>query len=519
MTGLARSWSVALAGVTGRVVGVEADVGPGLPGFGLIGLPDTALSEARERVRAAVQNSGETWPKQKITVSMSPADLHKRGGGFDLVLALVVLAAAGAVPEGACTDLVVLGELGLDGTVRGLRGVLPAVAAAARGGLKRVMVPTANLNEAALVDGVEVIGVASLRHALAVLRGEPIPEEEQIATAPPVVPRAIERAMLDLVDVRGQAEARRALEVAAAGGHHLFLHGAPGAGKTMLAERLPGLLPELDRTAALEVTEIHSVAGLLPVGTPLVTRAPYARPHHTATTAALVGGGSGELLRPGAASLAHRGVLFLDEAPEFRAGVLDSLRQPMESGEVLLARSGITARFPAAFLLVLAANPCPCGKAVDLGRGVGCSCSPNARRRYQSKISKPLIDRLDLQVFVDRPSRSELVGDCDGESTDTVADRVRVARQRAAHRLAATPWTLNAQVSSRALRRELRIDDGALRVVERALDNGLLSARGMDRVLRVAWSLADLGGRARPGAHEVGTALALRSGVVNGWAA
>jgi magnesium chelatase family protein len=516
--GLARSWSVALAGVAGRVVGVEADVGPGLPGFGLIGLPDTALSEARERVRAAVQNSGEAWPKQKVTVSMSPADLHKRGGGFDLVLALVVLTAAGAVPEGACSGLVVLGELGLDGTVRGLRGVLPAVAAAARWGLKRVMVPTANLDEAALVEGVEVIGVRSLRHALAVLRGEPVPEEEPAATAPPVASRAVERATLDLADVRGQTEALRALEVAAAGGHHLFLHGAPGAGKTMLAERLPGLLPELDRTAALEVTEIHSVAGLLPVGGPLVTHAPYARPHHTATTAALVGGGSGEL-RPGAASLAHRGVLFLDEAPEFRAGVLDSLRQPMESGEVLLARSGITARFPAAFLLVLAANPCPCGKAVELGRGGGCSCSAHARRRYQSKISKPLIDRIDLQVFVDRPSRSELVGDCDGESTDIVADRVRVARKRAAHRLAATPWTLNAQVSSRALRRELRIDDAALRVVERALDNGLLSARGMDRVLRVAWSLADLGGRARPGAHEVGTALALRSGLVNGWAA
>jgi magnesium chelatase family protein len=518
--GLARSWSVALSGVTGRVVGVEADVGPGLPGFGLIGLPDTALSEARERVRAAVQNSGESWPKQKVTVSMSPADLHKRGGGFDLVLALVVLAAAGAVPENACADWVVLGELGLDGTVRGLRGVLPAVAAAARCGRKRVMVPIANLDEAALVEGVEAIGVGSLRHSLALLRGEPVPEEEERITVVPAVPgRAGEGAVPDLADVRGQAEARRALEVAAAGGHHLFLHGVPGGGKTMLAERLPGLLPELDRSAALEVTEIHSVAGLLPPGAPLVTRAPYARPHHTATTAALVGGGSGELLRPGAASLAHRGVLFLDEAPEFRPGVLDSLRQPMESGEVMLARSGITARFPAAFLLVLAANPCPCGKAVELGRGIGCSCSPHARRRYQSKISRPLIDRIDLQVFVDRPSRIELTTGGDGESTATVAERVLAARQRSAHRLADTSWTVNAQVSSRALRRELRMDEAALRVVERALDNGLLSARGMDRVLRVAWSLADLGGRARPGANEVGTALALRSGLVNGWAA
>jgi magnesium chelatase family protein len=517
--GLARAWSVAVTGVTGRLVGIEADVGPGLPGFGLIGLPDTALSEARERVRAAVQNSGEAWPKQKVTVSMSPADLHKRGGGFDLVLALVVLAAAGAIPAGACTQLAVLGELGLDGTVRGLRGVLPAVTAVARSGLARVLVPAANLTEAALVEGLEVVGVGSLRQALALLRGEPVPEESVVA-APLLMPRAAERTPADLADVRGQVEARRALEVAAAGGHHLFLHGAPGAGKTMLAERLPGLLPELDRAAALEVTEIHSVAGLLPAGAPLVTRAPYARPHHTATTAALVGGGSGELLRPGAASLAHRGVLFLDEAPEYRAGVLDSLRQPMESGEVLLARSGVTARFPAAFQLVLAANPCPCGKAVDIGRrGGGCSCSPVARRRYQSRISRPLLDRIDLQVFVDLPTRSELTGVCDGESTAVVADRVREARQRTAHRLAGTGWMLNSQVPSRSLRRELRVDAAALRTVEGALDNGLLSARGMDRVLRVAWSLADLAGRARPGAQEVGAALALRSGVVNGWAA
>jgi magnesium chelatase family protein len=286
----------------------------------------------------------------------------------------------------------------------------------------------------------------------------------------------------------------------------------------MLAERIPTILPELEDEAALEVTSVHSVAGYLPEQASLLKQPPFFAPHHTATKAAIVGGGSG-VIRPGAASLAHRGVLFLDEAPEFRAGVLDSLRQPMESGEVALARSGVTARFPAAFLLVLAANPCPCGKAVELGRGGGCSCSPHARRRYQSRLSRPLLDRIDLQVFVDRPSRSELTRGCDGESTATVADRVRAARERTARRMAGTPWTLNAQVPARALRRELRLDDTAMRTVERALDSGLLSARGMDRVLRVAWSLADLAGRARPGAHEVGTALALRSGVVNGWAA
>lgn len=518
--GLARSWSVSLAGVTGRVVGVEADIGPGLPGFGLIGLPDAALYEARERVRAAVANSGESWPKQKVTVSMSPADLHKRGGGFDLVLALVVLAAAGGVSQAALGDLVVLGELGLDGSVRGLRGVLPCVAAAARAGFTRVLVPGANVAEARLVGEVAVSGVNSLREALAVLRGEAFAGEGAVArdVAGESAGAFSQTEPVDLSDVRGQQEARRALEVAAAGGHHLFLHGSPGSGKTMLAARLPGLLPPLTGSAALEVTEIHSVAGLLPRGTPLVTRPPYCRPHHSASQAALVGGGSRDI-RPGAISLAHRGVLFLDEAAEFRASVLDSLRQPMESGEVVIARAGVMARFPADFMLVLAANPCPCGRAAQVGRYEGCSCSAQSRRRYLARLSKPLLDRVDLQVVVDRPTRFELLDGSDGESTSAVAARVRLARERAAHRLSGTTWSLNSQVAAKFLRRELRVHSSALTTVERALDNGTLSARGMDRVLRVAWTVADLAGQERPRAAEVGTALALRSGIANGWAA
>jgi magnesium chelatase family protein len=516
---LARAWCVALAGITGRIVGVEADVGPGLPGFGLIGLPDAALNEARERVRAAVQNSGEAWPKQKITVSMSPADLHKRGGGFDLVLALVVLAAAGALPDGALARSVVLGELGLDGSVRGVPGVLPCVAAAGRAGFTSVLVPAANVAEAQLVEGVGVSGVRSLRHALALLRGDVFPDTIDEAPVPAAEPtRTWPAPTLDLADVRGQYEARRALEVAAAGGHHLFLHGSPGTGKTMLAERLPGLLPALRGAAAMEVTEIHSVAGMLPSGSPLVTRPPYCRPHHSATQAALVGGGSRDI-RPGAASLAHRGVLFLDEAAEFRCGVLDSLRQPMESGEVVIARSGVTARFPADFLLVLAANPCPCGRATEVGRGDSCACSAHSRRRYLARLSRPLLDRVDVQVVVDRPTRFQLLDGSDGEPSAAVAERVRAARERAACRLAGTPWTLNSQVPSRLLRRELRVNPGAVATVERALDRGALSARGMDRVLRVAWTLADLAGRDRPGTAEVGQALALRSGVAGGWAA
>jgi magnesium chelatase family protein len=501
--------------VTGRIVSVEADTGPGLPGFGLIGLPDTALSEARVRVQAAVANSGEDWPKQKVTVSLSPADLHKRGAGFDLVLALVVLAAADAVPAAGLAETAVLGELGLNGAVHALRGVLPAVAAAARSGLRRAMVPAANLAEAALIEDIEVIGVASLREALAVLRGDP----DAGRTALPNLPASASVvAVPDLCDIRGQHEARWALEVAAAGGHSLFMHGSPGTGKTMRAERRPGLLPPLNAAAALEVTEIHSVAGTLPADVPLITVPPFRAPHHSATQAAIVGGGSGEP-RPGACSLAHHGILFLDEATEFRGGVLDALREPLESGQVVIARAGVTAQFPARFLLVLAANPCGCGRSGATGRSAACTCTSVMRRRYLGRLSRPLLDRIDLQVTVDRPSSAQLLDGPEGESTDVVAQRVLAARDRAFLRLAGTPWTVNARVPTGLLRRSMRIDFAATKVVECALDRGTLSARGLDRVFRVAWTLADLAGRDRPGLDEIGGALALRTGAGWGWAA
>lgn len=512
--GLARGWSVALTGVTGQLVGIEADVGSGLPGFALIGLPDAALNESRDRVRAAVINSREPWPRHKVTVSMSPADLHKRGSNFDLALAAVVLAADGQVPAEELSDRVLLGELGLDGGLRALRGVLPAVTAAVRGGICRVVVPEPNAAEAALIDGVEVLGVRSLAQLLAVLRGDPVPDAPPVPQLTDAV-ASTERARPDLVDVRGHAEARHALEVAAAGGHHVFLHGAPGAGKTMLASRLPGLLPQLEGRRALEVTEVHSVAGLLPPGVPLVTEPPYAQPHHSSSLAAMVGGGGARDLRPGAASIAHHGVLFVDEANEFRGGVLDGLRQPLESGEVVLSRSGVTARFPAQFLLVMAANPCPCGAPKGPH---SCTCSSDVRRRYLGRLSRPLLDRIDIQVMVDRPSRHELLHAPDGETSAQVAQRVALARERAAHRLRGTGWSLNAQVSMRALRLQFQPDPVAMGVVEGALDRGSLSARGMAKVLRVAWSLADLSGLARPGLDEVGRALALRAGVQGGWA-
>jgi magnesium chelatase family protein len=507
---LARTLAVALVGVEGRMVEVEADLAQGLPGLTLIGLPDTSLQEARDRIRAAIVNSGESWPQRRITLGLSPASLPKRGSSFDLAMAIAVLAAAGVVPTASLADTVLVGELGLDGRVRPVRGVLPAVLAAAAADVRRVVVASANAAEAALVPDVRVVAVATLRELLDYLRHGHLPARADAVTTPaaPLAADADERRELDLADVVGQPVGRAAVEVAAAGGHHLLLLGDPGAGKTMLAERLPGLLPPLDREAALEVTVVHSVAGVLPPGCPLITRPPYRDPHHTATVAALVGGGS-TLARPGAVSLAHRGVLFLDEAPEFSTGVLDALRQPLESGRVTIARSAGTTCFPARFTLVLAANPCPCG--APSGPAGRCTCSAAVKRRYLAKMSGPLLDRIDLQVELSAVTRLELLADRGNiEPSARVADRVRAARQRTAARYAGTPWRTNAEVPGQELRRRWPPEPRSMRPVERALGDGRLSARGLDRVLRIAWTIADLDGRGRPGVAEVDRAVGLR---------
>lgn len=502
---LARTLGVALVGVQGHLIEIEADLANGLPGLALIGLPDAALQESRDRVRAAVANSGEDWPNRRITVALSPATLPKRGSGFDLAVAVGILAAAGSLPVDACQRVVLLGELGLDGQVRAVRGVLPAVLAASAAGIERVVVPAANVAEAQLVPGMQVHPVGTLRGALAMLRGDPVDE--------PVTPPADagdERPAdpPDLSDVLGQAPGRRALEVAAAGAHHLFLVGSPGAGKTMLAERLPGLLPPLAHCAALEVSVVHSIAGVLPFGRPLVSAPPYRAPHHTATVPALVGGGSG-LARPGEASLAHRGVLFLDEAPEFRGGVLDALREPMERGNITVARAAGSTTYPARFQLVLAANPCPCAPLTGLD--VGCTCTPTVRRRYLGRLSGPLLDRVDLQVKLWPVSRADLLADVASvETSQVVAHRVAAARARAADHLRGTPWRTRAEIPGRELRDRFPPTPGARAAAEVALERGKLSARGIDRVLRVAWTLADLAERGQPGPAEVGEALGLR---------
>ncbi len=501
---IARTYAATLIGVSGHPVEVEADLSAGLPGLTFTGLPDTTVVEARERVRAAVLNAGADWPNRRITVALLPADLRKNGSRFDLALAVAILAAAGTLPTPPLAEIGWIGELGLDGRVRAVRGVLPAVMALARAGVTRVVVPAANGAEAALVPEMEVRAVEQLRDVIAWLRGE--------QPAPPLVVvepgAACTAGGADLSDVVGQPTARRAIEVSAAGGHHLFMTGSPGAGKTMLAERLPGILPELADDQALEVTAVHSVAGVLPEGGPLVRRPPFQAPHHTASMSALVGGGAG-LARAGAISLAHRGVLFLDEAPEFAPTALDALRQPLESGRVVLHRSGGAVVYPARFLLILAANPCACAAARDRD----CLCPATVRRRYQQRISAPLRDRIDIGVDVRPVARADLMDAPAGEDSATVRARVHTARSTARQRWSCHGWETNADAQGSVLRaRSYRPGRRVLEPVEQALDRGVLSARGFDRVLRLAWTIADLAGHDAPTGPDVAEALFYRTG-------
>lgn len=506
---VARTLAVALNGVDGALVEVEADLANGLPAFTIIGLPDAALGEAKDRVRAAAANSGCDLPTRRVTVNLSPASLPKHGSAFDLAIAVAALATS--VPRLSPLSIeqtVHVGELSLDGRLRPVAGVLPAVLAARRSGARAVVVPLGNEREAGLVPGIRVIGAASLRDVLIHHGAELVPiPVEAIAAPDPVRPPEVGG---DLAEIVGHPEAVEAMQVAAAGGHHVMLLGPPGAGKTLLASRLPGLLPDLEPDAAVEVSSVRSLAGL-PLGDALVTRPPLEAPHHSATMVSLIGGGSG-LLRPGAISRAAHGVLFLDEAPEFSASVLDALRQPLETGEITIHRARSVARFPARFQLVLAANPCPCGQA--LSPDADCACPPHARRRYLARLSGPLLDRIDLHLTVRRVGAAQMTGGQQGgTSTLEARRRVQAARERTRARWGASGWSLNAHVPGSVLRSDVWRPSVADRApLDRALERGALTMRGYDRVLRIAWSLVDIDGDDRPRATHIGRALHLRKG-------
>jgi len=499
---IGRTRSIALAGLDGYVIDVEAHMAASLPAFTIVGLPDASLNEARDRVRAAVTSSNLPWPNRRITVNLSPASLPKTGSATDLSIAVAVLAAAGLIDRTAARGAVHLGELGLDGRVRPVRGVLPAVAEAVRAGVVDVVVPTGNLEEARLVPGARPIGVATLAE-LAGRYGNEVARPASTEVVLPATRPRWEAEGLDLADVRGQEEPRWALEVAAAGSHHMLMVGPPGAGKTMLAARLPGILPDLAPEDAVLATSVHSIAGTLDPAAGLITRPPFEAPHHSASVAAIVGGGS-HLAKPGAISRAHAGVLFLDEAPEFPSSVLQTLRQPLESGEVVLHRAAGAARYPARFQLVMAANPCPCGAFA--GTGEGCSCTPMARRRYFGRLSGPLLDRVDLHVDVRAVRRGT---DDPGESSGAVAARVAAARAAAGARFAGLGWRSNAAAPPAWLREHT--PRPVVAVGLRALDRGALTARGLDRSFRVAWTLADLAGLSSPGVEQFHQAMVLRT--------
>lgn len=497
----------ALVGIDAVAVTVEVDIAASGLGLYLVGLPDNAVKESEQRIRAAFENSGERMSGRKVVVNLAPADLRKEGSGFDLPIAVGILAAMRRIDAAALADTMFAGELSLDGSLRPVRGVLPLAVRARREGLRRLVVARGNAAEAAVVDGIEVIGAGDLKECVAYLAGEAAIEPARAAEAEPFE-RAATRYEADFADVRGQAHAKRALEIAAAGGHNVLLIGPPGSGKTMLAARMPTILPPLTREEALETTKIHSVAGKGGFEGGLMTRRPFRAPHHLASQVAIIGGGQSP--RPGEVSLAHNGVLFLDELPEFGRSVLEVLRQPLEEKRVTVSRAKYSVEYPANFTLVAAMNPCPCGYYNHPAKE--CVCSPGSVHRYMSRISGPLMDRIDLHVEVTPVPAAELSAAAPGEPSAAVRERVVRAREVQAARFAGTEGVhTNAMMNAAMLREYCRPDAASAVLLERAMERLSLSARAYDRILKVARTIADLAGRETIAAADVAEAINYRS--------
>ena len=508
-----RTYAGAIVGIDAVAVTVEVNIAGGGLGMYLVGLPDNAVKESEQRIRAAFENSGERMSGRKVVVSLAPADLRKEGASFDLPIAVGILAAMGRVDAGALGGTMFAGELSLDGTLKPVRGVLPMAVRARGEGLRRLVLPADNAREAAVVEGIDVLGAGSLKEVMALLNGE--------AEIVPAVPGAAEpfevaagRYEEDFADVKGQALAKRALEIAAAGGHNVLMIGAPGSGKTMLARRMPTILPPLSPGEALETTKIHSVAGKAGAAGGLMARRPYRAPHHTISQVALIGGGQSP--RPGEVSLAHNGVLFLDELPEFGRSVLEVLRQPLEEKKITVSRAKYSVEYPANFTLVAAMNPCPCGYYNHPARE--CVCSPGSVHRYMGRISGPLMDRIDLHVEVTPVAPAELAAAAPGEPSAAIRERVVRARGMQAERFRNLPGVhTNAMMNSAMLAEYCRLDAASAALLERAMERLALSARAYDRIRRVARTIADLAGRGRIGASDVAEAINYRSLDRGGW--